>query len=506
MEEYENDIILSLRNITKIYPGVIALSDVSIDFKRGEIHAIVGENGAGKSTLIKTITGAVSFDDGIITIDGATFDSISPIQAREHGVEAIYQEYNLVEALSAAENICYGKKYGRFVNYPVMRKVAQDLFDQFKIDIDPDAIVRELSSAKMQIIEIAKAVSKGAKILIMDEPSAPLTVNEIDLMMNIVRKLKSDGVTILYISHRLDEIFKLADQVSVFRDGKYIATKNVANTNRSELIKLMVGRELAEEYPKRTMESGEIALELKNLSGNGVEGISLKAHRGEIVGLAGLVGAGRSEIMRVVYGYEKKQSGQVLVYGKEVEINNCHDAMMHGIGLVTEDRKREGCFLMMDVRWNIIFAALRQISNRLVVDVKKEKEITTSFKGKLKIRTPNMEQLVMNLSGGNQQKIIVARVLAAGLDILIFDEPTRGIDVGAKKEIYELMNELCMEGKTIIMISSDMEELLGMSDRIVVLYEKQYVGEIEKEDFSQERVLSMASGMLPTRDLGRREL
>lgn len=299
------DAILSLKDIKKTYPGVIALQNVSLDFRRGEVHALVGENGAGKSTLIKVITGAVAPDSGVIRLNGHDYPGITPKQSRDEGVEAIYQEFNLVDSLSAAENICLGKRYGRLVNFKAMNQVAQELFDRFKIAIDPGAAVETLSNAQKQIVEIAKAVSKDAKVLIFDEPTAPLTVVEVDILMDIITQLRSEGKTIIYISHRLDEIFRICDRVSVLRDGQYIATREVAQTSRQELIRLMVGRELTETYNNRTNELGEVALEVKNLTGNGVKNISFKVHRGEILGIGGLVGAGRTEIIRVLYGAER---------------------------------------------------------------------------------------------------------------------------------------------------------------------------------------------------------
>lgn len=486
--------ILSMDDITKLYPGVVALSNVSVSFNRGEIHAIVGENGAGKSTLIKIITGAIEPDGGTIQFNGKTFSKMNPAEAREMGIEAIYQEYNLIDSLSAAENICLGKKIGRFVNHKAMAQVASEVFNRFKIDIDPYTLVRDLSSAKMQIVEIAKAVSKGASFLIMDEPTAPLTLSETDILMEIIAQLKAEGVTILYISHRLDEIFRIADRVSVFRDGRFVVTRSVAETDRRQLISDMVGRELSETYPTRTTLAGDIAFELRNLTGNGVKNISLTARKGEIVGLAGLVGAGRSEIIKVAYGAEKKQWGDVYINGKPVKISSPKDAMKCGIGLVPEDRKREGCFLMESIKWNILVSNLENISKHGIVNVKKENEIAERYKNRLRIRTPSLNTKVLTLSGGNQQKVVIAKALAANTDIIIFDEPTRGIDVGAKHEIYELMNELCAEGKCIIMITSDMEELLGMSDRIVVLHERELSGEVSRKSFSQEYVLDIASG------------
>jgi ribose transport system ATP-binding protein len=490
----ENLPILSIEHVTKTYPGVIALNDISISFTQGEIHALVGENGAGKSTLIKIITGAAEPDSGTIRYQGQSFSKMQPNEARKMGIEAIYQEYNLVDCLSAAENICLGMQTGRFVNQKEMAAVAQQLFDRFKINIEPKTLVGNLTSAKMQIVEIAKAISKGARFLIMDEPTAPLTVSEIDILMDIIAQLKADGVTILYISHRMDEIFRIADRVSVFRDGQYVITRTVSETNRGQLISDMVGRTLSESYPKRKNLPGEVAIELKNLTGNGVKNISFYARKGEVVGLAGLVGAGRSEIMKVVYGAEKKQWGDIYINGKPVDIRCPRDAMQNKIGLVPEDRKREGCFLMESIQWNILISNVENISYAGVVNTKKEEQIAENYQKRLRIRTPSIQQKVLNLSGGNQQKVVIAKALAANSDIIIFDEPTRGIDVGAKHEIYELMNELCAEGKCIIMITSDMEELLGMSDRIVVLHERELSGEICREEFSQERVLDLASG------------
>lgn len=486
--------VLSLEHITKLYPGVVALDDVTISFEAGEVHAIVGENGAGKSTFIKTITGAVKPEKGTITVQHDSYQGMNPALARKHGIECIYQEFNLIDTLSAAENICYGDKRGRFVNQKTMNKVAQDVFDQFGIKIDPRTLVRNLTSAQMQIVEIAKAVTKSAKILILDEPTAPLTVSEIDILMKIIEQMRAYGATIIYISHRLEEIFRIADRVSILRDGKYITTLNVAETDRPELIRYMVGRELTEQYPGRKTQPGEVALELKNLTGNGVKNISFQARRGEVLGLAGLVGAGRTEIMRVAFGAEHRQWGEILVGGESLTIKNPKQAMEHGIALIPEDRKREGCFLMESIAWNITYNITEKISRFMVVDRKKEREIAESYGKRMRIKAPSLEQKVLNLSGGNQQKVVVAKALAAETDIIIFDEPTRGIDVGAKHEIYEIMNELCAEGKCIIMITSDMEELLGMSDRIVVFSERTLAGELSKDQFSQEAILELASG------------
>ena len=492
------DTVLSLQHITKVFPGVIALNDVSVEFRRGEIHAIVGENGAGKSTLIKTITGYHQPESGSVILNGHEYPGgLKPARAKQEGVEAVYQEHNLIECLSAAENICLGRKFGPFVNYKKMEEEARGIFERFHIDIDPQELVCNLTTAKMQIVEIAKAISKGAHILIMDEPTATLSLAETEILLKIIEQLKQEGVTILYISHRLDEIFAICDRVSVFRDGEFVITKEVRETNRRELIQYMVGRELNESFPQRRTPPGEAVLELKHLSGNGVRDISMTVRRGEIVGMAGLVGAGRSEIMKVVFGAEQKQRGEILVNGAPAKIRAPKDALRYKIGLVPEDRKREGCFLMYGVQWNIVIACIRKISKGLFVDRKKEREIAEKYQDAMKIKTPSLDQIVLNLSGGNQQKVVVARALASDADILIFDEPTRGIDVMAKAEIYELMNDLCAEGKAVVMISSDMEELLGMSDRIYVFCEKSEAGLVEKPDFSQEYILHLSSGGTP---------
>lgn len=488
--------VLSLKDIKKVFPGVVALNNVSIDFYPGEVHALIGENGAGKSTFIKTITGAHAPDGGTITVRGKEYSAMNPALARSLGIECIYQEFNLIDVLSAAENICYGEKLGTFVSQAKMNKIAQEIFDDFGVDINPQTLVRDLTPGRMQIVEIAKSVSKDCKVLILDEPTAPLSVAEVEILFRIVRRLREKGVAIIFISHRLDEVFDLTDRVSILRDGEYITTVPTKETNRAELIKYMVGREMTATFPPRNAKIGEVALELKNLTGNGVKNISFKAHKGEILGISGLVGAGRTEIMKVVFGAEKKQWGEIYVNGKEVDIRSPHEAMhKHGIIVIPEDRKREGCFLSENISWNIVYNVVERISKGLVVDTKKEKEIADYYGKAMRIKAPDLKNTkVMTLSGGNQQKVVIGKAMATESDIIIFDEPTRGIDVGAKYEIYELMNEMCEQGKCVIMVTSDMEELLGMSDRIVVFGEKCLAGEVTKDRFSQELILDMASG------------
>ncbi len=489
-------VVLSLKDITKKYPGVLALNRVSLEFLEGEVHALLGENGAGKSTLIKAIAGAIDWDGGVITINGQDYTKITPHLSRHFGIEVIYQEFNLVPTMSVAENVSLGDRIGNssLVDFKTMRGRARDIFKLFNVNIDPDALVQDLPPAEQQIVEIAKAVSKNVRILIMDEPSAPLSVAEVACMFGIIRQLKQKGVTIIYISHRLEEVFQISDRVTVMRDGAYVATKLTKDTNRKELISLMVGRELKEVYPSRTIVPTETALEIKHLSGNGDRDISFSVKKGEILGISGLVGAGRTELAMLLFGAAPIEEGEIWVDGKPVQINSPQDAIQQRIGLLTEDRKGQGLFLDMAVGWNISFPIIRRLSKRGVVDTQTENEIAEKYKQRIQIKTPSLEQRVINLSGGNQQKVVLAKALAAESAILIFDEPTRGIDVGAKQEIYQLMCELANNGIAILMISSDMEELLGMSDRIIVLSEGKLAGEVTKEQFSQDFVLDLASG------------
>jgi ribose transport system ATP-binding protein len=492
-----NGVILSLKHIVKTYPGVIALNNVSLDIFRGEVHALVGENGAGKSTLINVISGATIPDSGSFIINGESFQKITPHHAREKSVEIIYQEINLVPAVSVAENIFMGNFLGNSltINFKEMEKRTAELFETMSINIDPKTIVGNLPVAQMQLVEIAKALLKDVKILVMDEPTAPLTMRECDILFKLIHSLRERGVTIIYISHRLSEIYEVSDRLSVLRDGEIVATKKTQDTARAELIRLMVGRELTETYPQRTHILGETVLEVKNLTGQGVKDISFSLKKGEILGLAGLVGSGRTEVARMIFGADKKESGKTLINGKEIDVTSPERAVGESIGLLPEDRKMHGVLLGLSIRDNITLPILKRISKDLIINRTAEKKIVNEYKDTLHIKSPSLSQLVMYLSGGNQQKVIVSKWLASGCQILIFDEPTRGIDVGSKHEIYLLMNELTVKGISIIMISSEMEEILGMSDRIIVLHEGTIAGLIEdKDQFTQEHVLKLASG------------
>ena len=491
--------ILEVKNVTKTYPGVVALDNVSFDVEEGEILALIGENGAGKSTVIKTISGAIQADSGEIIIDGRRFTKLNPTQAKEAGIGVVYQELNLVPSLSIMENIFLGDRVGSGMlgpNFREMRKRSEEIMADLGVKIDVSTQVQMLSTAQMQIVEIAKAVVKNCKVLIMDEPSASIPMAEVENMFRIVRRLKEKGVAVIYISHRLEELFELCDRVTVFRDGQYVITRNVADITKKDLIRYMIGRELTEKFPERDVVPGEPVLEVRDLSGNGDFHINLELFRGEILGLAGLVGAGRTELAKMLCGDVKPDSGQILIHGKELKASSAADGVKAGIGLVPEDRKLEGVFLNYTIEWNIPVMSLKRVSRFGFMNFRELDRLTKTYVDTLAIKTPSVKQEVRNLSGGNQQKVVVAKVLAAENEILIFDEPTRGIDVGAKQEIYKLMNSLVEQGKSILMISSEMEELLGMSDRIVVLHEGRVTGELQKDQFGQDKVLELASGIM----------
>ena len=462
-----SDNILELKHITKLYPGVVALNDVSLEVRRGEILALVGENGAGKSTLIKTCSGAITPTQGEIVINGKSFTGMTPQTSEQNGIGVIYQEFNLVGDLSVAENIFLGRaiRKGMVIDLKAMEKESKKILDSLNIKINPKTLVKTLSVGYQQMVEIAKAVSQNAKLLIMDEPSAPLTSAEVEAMFAIVDKLKAGGVSIIYISHRLDEIFRLADRITILRDGQYVTTLNTDETNKDELVKYMVGRQLTEVYPKRDeiCVKDEVIFEAVNVSGNGDKNISFKIHRGEVLGLGGLVGAGRTEFAELMFGMRQKTAGKFIFKGKEISPKTPKDAIELGIGLVPEDRKKEGALLGMSIRCNINMPIYQRISKGTVINEKKEEEIAQTYRKEISIKTPTLDQLVKNLSGGNQQKVILAKWLAADSELLIFDEPTRGIDIGAKQEIYTLINHLVEQGKTVLMISSEMEELMGMT-------------------------------------------
>ena len=490
--------VLELKKITKRYPGVTALDQVSLGLKKGEVHALMGENGAGKSTMIKVISGAITPEEGEIVVEGESYTHMTPALSKKLGIEVIYQEFNLIPNLSVAENMFMGERVGGKIlaDFGQMERRAAEVFERMKIDINPKTLVRDLSVAYMQMVEIAKSIVKNVKILIMDEPTAPLTSDEVDILLELVEKLKQEGVTIVYVSHRMDEIYRVADRLSVFRDGKWISTNPVEEISRHDLVCEMVGREITETYPVRRKCEKETILEVRNLTGKGAKNISFDLKKGEILGLAGLVGAGRTETARMIFGADPIESGSIIMKGKEITIRSPRDAVQNGICLVPEDRKQHGVILSLSIRDNITLPIVKGISKLGIVDRKREDGILKKQKDDLRIKTPSFSQKAGNLSGGNQQKVVLSKWLASDAEVLIFDEPTRGIDVGAKQEIYFLMNRLVEAGKAIIMISSEMEELIGMSDRIIVLYEGEQKGEIEKEQFSQELIMERASNIM----------
>ncbi|MDR2191629.1 MAG: sugar ABC transporter ATP-binding protein [Endomicrobium sp.] len=488
--------ILQLKNISKAYSGIHALDGVSLDVNRGEVHALAGENGAGKSTLIKICSGAVCPDGGKIIIDGKDFSHLTPKTSQEKGIGVIYQEFNLVNQLSVAENIFLGREItkGIIIDKKEMERRAAEIFKQLSIDINPQTLVSSLSVGYQQITEIAKALSMNARLIIMDEPSAPLTNAETSRLFSLVRTLKKAGITIIYISHRLEEIFELSDRVTVMRDGKKIETFETAKTSPRAIIKRMVGRELKETFPSRKKYDGkEAALEVKNLSGNGVKNISFTVKRGEVFGITGLMGAGRTEIAEMIFAIKPKSAGEIKLNGTELSCKIPRDAIDKEIALVPEDRKKHGVLLSFTIRENIAMPILKKLSKLFVINKTKERAAAEKYCLELKIKTPTIEQAVKNLSGGNQQKVVLAKWLATQPKLIILDEPTRGIDVGAKYEIYKLINDIALNGKAVIIISSEMPELIGLCDRIMVIAEGAMMKILEKKEFSQETIMKYAS-------------
>lgn len=490
---------LEMLHISKQYPGVQALDDVSLVVLPGEVHALLGENGAGKSTLMKILAGAQARDAGEIRIDGVPVDIGSPQDAMACGISIIYQEFNLVPYLTAGENIFLGREprgfAPGFVDFRRLYSESQRLLDSLGVRIDARSPVNRLSVAQQQMVEIAKATSRQCRIIVMDEPSATLTDHELTALFQLIRRLKAEGVSVIYISHRLEEVFEICDRATIMRDGKHIATRRVSELSRQEIIRLMVGRDLGEAIPKVAAPVGSPALVVRHLERKGVlHDISFEVRQGEIVGLAGLVGAGRTETVRAIFGADPTDGGVIELFGTPVKIRSPRDAIRKGIGLVTEDRKNQGLVLGMPVRENTTLANLDVLSVLGFVRRGDERSAAEKYRHDLDIKTPSIEQSVQNLSGGNQQKVVLAKWLFTHSRILIFDEPTRGIDVGAKSEIYKLMNALAAQGVAILMVSSELPEVLGMSDRILVMHEGRIAGELSRDEATQEKVMSLATG------------
>ena len=487
------DYILSLRGISKEFPGVKALDDVTIEVERGTIHGLVGENGAGKSTLIKVLAGIYQPNAGQIMLEGEACSFASPIEARRAGISVVHQEIKLAEPLTVAENMFLGNilMKGRLVDWKGMRRRAREIVDDLGMDIDVNAQVSSLTVAKKQIVEIMHAINNNSKILVMDEPSAVLTNRELEVMFRLVRQLRERGITIIYISHRLGEVFDLCDNVSVLRDGKHIATRPIGELDRQSLITMMVGREMGQEYPKEPGKIGDTILKVKNLSRGFVKDISFEVKSGEVFGISGLVGAGRTELARAILGIDRLDAGEIYVRGKKVNYHRFAEAIRDGLGLIPEDRKLQGLVQIMSVERNTTLVNLPRITQGGVIRKGLEAKLSAEYAQKLHVVTPSMQTQVQFLSGGNQQKVVIAKWLFQEADILFLDEPTRGIDVGAKAEIYRLINQMVQEGKTIIMISSEMPELLGMCDRIMVMHEGRKMGELTAEEATQEKIMAM---------------
>ena len=498
----KRDIALRVRGVTKSYGSVRALDGVSIDFVQGEVHALVGENGAGKSTLVKVLTGCIEPDGGELFLDGKALRRLDPHAARALGIGVIYQEPSLVEDLSVAENVFLGDlpRRGLLVDRTAMAERARSILDDLGTPIDPATPVSALSVAQRQFVEVAKACALHARIIIFDEPTAPLTSEDAELLFALIGRLRAAGTAVVYISHRLPEIFRLADCITVMRDGRVVATRTASRLTRDELIRLMVGRNLAEVFPERAARPGEEVLRVEGLCSGMVRDVSFSLRRGEILGFAGLAGSGRTETMRALFGADVPEQGRLFIDGAPARISSPARSVVMGIGYAPEDRKREGLITELSIRDNVSLPILRRLSRLFVLDRSREENVVDEYRDGLHIKTPSTHQLVRNLSGGNQQKVVVGKWLASAARILIFDEPTQGIDVGARTDIYHMMNELTAQGYSIIMVSSDMEELIGMSDRIVVLSEGHVAGELsDRAEFTQERIMRLASRSMDER-------
>jgi ribose transport system ATP-binding protein len=489
-----------MKGIRKVFPGVVGLDNASLSVEKGEVHILLGENGAGKSTLVKVLAGAYERDGGSIVMEGRDLPRITPKIAQENGISSIYQELNLVRPLSAAENIFLGrepvnKNIRCHLDWNKLYKDAAEILERLNIHINPKTKIQDLGIAEQQMVEVAKSLSQKSKIIVMDEPTAVLTEKEIDNLFQIVKQIKAEGISIIYISHRLEEFERIGDRITVMRDGKTITTVDVNKVAIPGLIKLMVGRELKEQYPEVHKKTGNYILEVSHLwRANVLKDISFGVKSGEILGIAGLVGSGRTELARAVFGADPITSGEIKIDGKKAVVNSPYKAIQCGIGFVTEDRKQQGLVLQMSVAHNMTLADLQNYSRHTKLMLKKEYSVVREYVNKLGIRTPSIDQRVINLSGGNQQKVVLAKWMLSRSRIYIFDEPTRGIDVGSKAEVYALMNSLVEAGAGIIMISSDLPEILGMSDRILVMCRGEILGELKAEEATQEKILYYAAG------------
>jgi len=491
-----DEILLSIVDISKKFPGTQALNGVTFDIRKGEIHGLVGENGAGKSTLVNIIAGVVHKDTGKLIFNGKEVNIQNVRQAQQVGIKVVFQELSLVPNLSVAENI-YGSSYN-MESFQVMDlnnidEKAKELIRKF--NIDPKSIVKELGIAEQQIVEIAGALVNNCLLIIFDEPSASLTVSEIDILFDIIRLLKKNGLTVIYISHKIEEIIQICDRVTILKDGEYVDTKEIKNTNQREIINLMVGRELKNMFPERRENKKNLLLSVKNLSGEKFENVSFELYSGEILGFAGLTGAGRTELFRAVFGIDQPQSGEIEIKGKKIGKHTPFESMKNGIGFLPEDRKQDGVFLDMDIKDNVIVANLEANSNKITMNRKKSEKNTIEMVKKIGIKIGNIYDKAISLSGGNQQKLLIARWLLADPQILIVDEPTRGIDVGAKQEIYSILRDLANHGIGIIFISSELPEVLGLSDRVITMYHGKITGNLAIGETTEENIAELIMGL-----------
>ncbi len=495
--------ILELQDMVKTFPGVKALNGASLNLYEGRVMALLGENGAGKSTLIKVMTGIYKKDSGIMTLYGKNAEFHGPRESQDAGIAIIHQELNLISNLTIAENIFLGREKTSFgkIDWKEMYSDADELLGKLRMTHSSKELVGNLSVGEQQMVEIAKALSQKAKIIVMDEPTDALTDKETDSLFNVIRELMGENKSIVYISHRLKEIFEICDDVTIMRDGKFISEKEVRDITEDQIIESMVGRKLEEQMPRVNVEPGPVSLEVKNLKGDYVNDVSFTLREGEILGVAGLMGSGRTELAKTIYGFYKVTSGTVSIGGKEVKINSPEEGLKNKIAYVPEDRKKEGLILGLSVKENMSISSLEKFeSNFKSLNKNDEKDLVDSYISRFNIKTPGMDQIIKNLSGGNQQKVAIAKALMTGPKILILDEPTRGVDVGAKKEIYDLINELKKHGMSILMISSEMVEVIGLSDRIMVMHEKSVTGIFSAKDASQEKIMRCAVGLKEDRD------
>ena len=493
-----DEYLLKLTGITKQFPGVLALDNVDLELRRNEILAIAGENGAGKSTLIKILSGAYQPDQGEIVLDGVKYSFKTPRSAANAGVSIIYQELNYFNDLSVAENIFVGRlpKYrSGVINWKKLYSDARNVLQELGVDINPKKNIRSLSVAEKQLVEIAKAISKNMKILVMDEPTSALNDSEINILLRLIKNIASSETSVIYVSHRLDEVFEIADRVMVMRDGKRIDVLDAKTTTKNKLVSLMVGRDIKDMYPKTAIDIGDTVLQVDNITNEYIQNISFEVKAGEIYGIYGLLGSGRSELCRALFGVDKIHSGQISIDGEPVKIRSPRDAIRKGLAYIPSERKAEGLVLIQSVRENLITASLKDFVNKLnIIQAKKEIANANKWVDGLTIKTPGINTIVMSLSGGNQQKVVLGKWMQVGPKVLIMNEPTRGIDVGAKTEIYKLIESFCEQGLSVIMISSEMEEILALSDRIMVMSDGKKAGELSENEATQEKLLHYAIG------------